>query len=31
MPGQLLDAYTSQECANYFANSGYAQPKNITL
>jgi hypothetical protein len=21
--GQLLDAYTPQECANYFANAGY--------
>jgi transposase len=21
--GQLLDAYTAEECANYFANSGY--------
>jgi len=21
--GQLLDAYTAQECANYFVNSGY--------
>ena len=23
--GQLLDAFTPQECANYFQNSGYAQ------
>ena len=23
--GQLLDAYTAEECANYFANSGYRQ------
>ena len=23
--GQLLDAYTAQECANYFANAGYGQ------
>src|ERR1700733_3355039 len=23
--GELLDAYTAPECANYFANAGYAQ------
>ena len=23
--GQLLDNFTPQECANYFANSGYAR------
>src|SRR5712691_9706655 len=23
--GQLLDSFTAQECANYFANSGYAR------
>src|SRR6266699_4278887 len=23
--GQLLDSFTPQECANYFANSGYAR------
>jgi hypothetical protein len=22
--GRLLDAFTQQECANYFRNSGYA-------
>jgi transposase len=27
----LLDTFTPQECANYFANSGYAQPNVITL
>ena len=29
--GQLLDSFTPQECANYFANSGYARPKDISL
>lgn len=29
--GTLLDEFTNQECANYFANSGYAQPKATTL
>jgi transposase len=28
--GQLLDAFTSEECANYLKNSGY-QPNVITL
>ena len=23
--GELLDAFTAEECANYFANSGYAR------
>jgi transposase len=23
--GELLDAYTAEECANYFVNAGYAQ------
>jgi hypothetical protein len=23
--GKLLGTYTAQECANYFANAGYAQ------
>ena len=23
--GQLLETYTAQECANYFANAGYRQ------
>lgn len=29
--GQILDAVTSTECANYFANAGYAQSKFIPL
>jgi transposase len=29
--GEILGTFTSEECANYFKNSGYAQPKIITL
>jgi hypothetical protein len=29
--GELLDGFPPQECANYFANSGYDEPKSITL
>jgi putative transposase len=29
--GRLLDSFTSQECANYFANSGYSGLKIIPL
>lgn len=29
--GNLLDAFTPKECANYFNNSGYAKPKAIPL
>jgi transposase len=29
--GEILGTITSEECANYFRNSGYAQPKIITL
>ena len=29
--GQILPAFTADECANYFRNSGYAQPRFITL
>jgi transposase len=29
--GKLLDAYTVQECVNYFVNSGYGQPKATAL
>ena len=29
--GPILDSVTSAECANYFANAGYAQPKFIPL
>jgi DDE superfamily endonuclease len=25
--GEILGTFTSEECANYFKNSGYAQPK----
>jgi transposase len=29
--GPILDAVTSTECANYFTNAGYVQPKIIPL
>ena len=29
--GTILNSVTPSECANYFANSGYAQPNVITL
>jgi transposase len=29
--GNLLDAFTPEECANYFNNSGYGKPKAIPL
>ena len=29
--GELLGAFTAEECVNYFANSGYAEPKIIPL
>jgi len=29
--GSLLDEFAPDECQNYFNNSGYAQPKIITL
>src|ERR1700737_994376 len=29
--GEILGTFTPQECANYFKNSGYTQPKIITL
>ena len=29
--GSLLDEFSPDECQNYFSNSGYAQPKIITL
>jgi hypothetical protein len=28
---EILGTFTSEECANYFKSSGYAQPKIITL
>jgi putative transposase len=27
----ILDGFTAEECANYFQNSGYGQPKDIPL
>jgi len=29
--GEILRAFTPTECANYFRNSGYANPKSIML